>query len=148
MSITDPSGRIGKILPLAMKVGRATSESRPAWVTRLLEHAIISPRALREFSKLNPDIPWQSTSDVLRFRLETGRPRRRKGWQPRVELVTGTTVPLDYIEVQIRGRQVAMIRKDRLGENKVASVRRLGSVVDADPAGVPRQRRRRRSLAA
>lgn len=72
--------------------------------------------------------------------LEAGRPHRRRGWQPRIEIVTGTRVPLDYIEVQIRGRQLAKLRKDRLGETKVVSVRAIGSVVDDDPASAARRR--------
>jgi hypothetical protein len=117
-----------------------------AWVDRLLENATITPRALQEFSKLNPDVPWLHSSDALRSRLEAGRPYRRRGWQPRIELATGASVPLDYIEVQLRGRQVAKIRKDRLGESQIVSVRAIGSVVDADRAS--RRKRRHTSRRA
>jgi hypothetical protein len=118
-----------------------------AWVDRLLENATITPRALHEFRKFNPDVSWLSSADVLRSRLETGRPYRRRGWQPRIELVTGTSVPLDYIEVQLRGRQVAKIRKDRLGESRIVSVRTIGSVVNADPASHRKHRHTRRRAA-
>lgn len=118
-----------------------------AWVNRLLENATITPRALHEFSKLNPDVPWLCSADVVRSRIEAGRPYRRQGWQPRIELVTGTSVPLDYVEVQLRGRQAAKIRKDRLGESKIVSVRAIGSVVDADPASRRKHRHTRRRAA-
>jgi hypothetical protein len=118
-----------------------------AWVDRLLENATITPRALHEFSKLNPDVPWLRSADILRSRLAAGRPYRRRGRQPRIELVTGTSVPLDYIEVQLRGRQVAKIRKDKLGENNVVSVRSIGSVLDADPASRRKHRHTRRRAA-
>jgi hypothetical protein len=119
-----------------------------AWIERLLDNATVMPRALREFSKLNPDIPWQQAAEVLRARLEHGKPYRRQGWQPRIELVTGTSVPLDCLEVQIGGRQVAKIRKDRLGESQVASVRRIGSIRNADPASRLHRHRPSRRLVA
>lgn len=114
---------------------------------RLLGEATISPRALREFAALNPDVAWEDTATVLYERLLAGRPRRRnERHQRRQELVWGTSVPVDYLEIVLRGRQAAVIRKDRLGETIVTSVRAIGRVVDADQQ--PGRRRRARQRAA
>ncbi|WP_324905702.1 hypothetical protein [Baekduia sp.] len=105
-----------------------------AWTERLLSELTISERALREFSKLNPDVAWLASSEVLRSRLARGKPRRRfERGQPRIELVDGRSVPLNYIDVVMRGRQVAVIRKDKLGENVVKTVRSVGTVRNVDP---------------
>lgn len=108
------------------------------WQERLLREALISRRALQHFARLNPQVPWRETADVLRRRIAHGHPRRR-AHQKRIELITGATVPLDYLEVVLRGRQVAVIRKDKLGQNHVSSVRSIGRVRNADPAWRPRR---------
>lgn len=117
-----------------------------AWVERLLPDLTISERALREFAKLNPDVPWLETSEALRARLAGGRLRRRfERTQPRIELVDGRSVPLNYVEVILRGRQIAIIRKDKLGENIVKSVRRIGWIRHPDPAWRVARRHSRRA---
>jgi hypothetical protein len=116
------------------------------WSKRLLRDLVISPRACAQFARLNPDIRWGDSAVVLRQRIRHGHPRRRRQWR-RVELVTGANVPLDYIEVVIRRRQVAVVRKDDLAQNYVDSVRSIGRVVNADPAEQSRVARRSRQAA-
>lgn len=100
----------------------------------------VSESALRQFARLNPGGNWRDASDALRGRLRGGHARRRARGNPRIQIVTGAIVPRDYIEITMRGRQVATVRKDELGQNWVVHIRRFGRVRDRAGARTGRRR--------
>ncbi len=133
-----PSG-VGEKLNFVMQAKKQAREGmsdgarHPRWPDQLLDDAVVSERALRQFVRLNPDVDWGRSAEVLRVRMSLGHPRRRTERQRRVELVLGTSVPRDYLEIVMRGRQSAVIRKDNLGQSYVATVRRVGRILNRDP---------------